>query len=126
MHLEVFMSEKTVYVIDDQIGIRILLTEVIESEGFEAKVFETGMDALKDCAIDQPELIFVDYHMPVMNGSKFVNQLNEKLMKKIPVVMMSGYSVEDFKGNLKANNIKEILLKPFDITDVINFLHKYI
>jgi two-component system, response regulator, stage 0 sporulation protein F len=120
------MSKKQVFIIDDQVGIRLLLKEIVESVGYSAKAFESGVTALKESEKNKPHLLFVDYNMPVMNGTEFVRQLIEQQNIEIPVVLMSGFSKEEINKHDNIPLIKELLIKPFDVEHIIQILHKYL
>ncbi|MBB6453924.1 two-component system response regulator (stage 0 sporulation protein F) [Salirhabdus euzebyi] len=120
------MEQKTVFIVDDQIGIRLLLKEVIESQGFKVRDFETCMEALKVCEKEKPSLYFVDYKMPLMDGLEFATKLEKELAIEAPVILMSGLSVEEMEGKSETKNIKHILAKPFDITDIHKLLSTYL
>ncbi len=81
--------EKTVLVVDDQIGIRMLLEEVISHEGYRVEQAMNGQEALDKIKQDSPDLIMLDYKLPIIDGEALVQLLEEDGFA-IPTVVMSG------------------------------------
>ncbi|MCP8617411.1 response regulator [Salirhabdus salicampi] len=119
------MEKRKIYVVDDQFGIRLLLKEIIEMEGHEVYDFETGGDALQQMESQQPDLLFIDYRLPLMNGIELVEKMTLKGISA-PIVMMSGLSEQDIEGKSKFTNIKHVLLKPFNIEEVKRILQLHL
>jgi two-component system, response regulator, stage 0 sporulation protein F len=115
----------TVYVLDDEAGIRLLLKEIIELEGFVVKEFDSPLELLENPMEDVPKLIFVDFNLPLMNGMEFVKRLNQQVTAKIPIVMISGYTEDELKDQINWDFIDRILVKPFNVVDVLEILKVY-
>jgi CheY-like chemotaxis protein len=117
--------------VDDDEDTRHTLALVLESEGFETVHAKNGrvaldyLQALSDELL--PDLILLDYMMPVMNGVEFCQKkaTNERLAS-IPVVMMTA------SGNLikLMDRVDEeaegYLTKPMDINSIINTIEHVI
>lgn len=70
---------KTVLVVDDQIGIRLLLEEVIQQEGYNVELALNGKEALDKILDNKPDLIMLDYKLPIIDGPTLVKKLeNDK------------------------------------------------
>nr|WP_318539521.1 response regulator [Terribacillus saccharophilus] len=59
---------KHVLIVDDQPGIRILLEEVIREEGHTVISVGTGAKALDQIKRQKPDLLLIDYKLPVLDG----------------------------------------------------------
>ncbi|MBO8156606.1 MAG: response regulator [Bacillaceae bacterium] len=116
--------KKTVYIVDDQVGIQLLLKEIINNEGYHTVTFETANLALDHISAEKPDLLFVDYKLPLMTGVEMVHKLDE-LGVDSPVIMMTGLSEDEVKKNVHTDQVKEVLLKPFNIEEVKKILKKY-
>lgn len=85
---------KKILTVDDDEDIRSSINERLEFEGFEtvwAKNGRVALDYLNATSdSDLPDLIFLDYMMPIMNGREFCSEKNKiKRLMHIPVVMMT-------------------------------------
>ncbi|GEL77276.1 response regulator [Tenuibacillus multivorans] len=111
------MNKGEIYVVDDEAGIRLLLSEIIGQEGFELKTFERPDIALNEALDNPPKLIFLDYLMESIRGDQFIKQLKEAHVD-VPVVLMSGMASQELKETLNELDICHILEKPFSVSDV--------
>ncbi|MGP4038913.1 response regulator [Gracilibacillus sp. D59] len=109
--------DKTVLVVDDQIGIRLLLEEVIQQEGYKVELAVNGKEALDKVTTNKPDLIMLDYKLPIIDGPTLVKKLEEDNIV-IPTIMMSGLpeKAEDDVQNLKS--VKKTIGKPFQLNDI--------
>ncbi|WP_053218121.1 response regulator [Virgibacillus senegalensis] len=108
--------KKTVMIVDDQPGIRLLLEEILKMEGYDIKTAENGKEALDKIIDDPPDLLLLDYKLPIMDASALLHQLEDKGIK-VPAILMSGLA-EQIEGKKKEfTMVEEIFAKPFNIDD---------
>jgi CheY-like chemotaxis protein len=117
---------KTIYLIEDNEPIRVSITELLESEGYEVLSAENGQAALDFLcfAPTLPDLILLDLMMPVMDGFQFraEQRMNEKIAK-IPVILMSAdVHVQQKNEKLQA---ADYIKKPVDIDHLLKVVEKY-
>lgn len=80
-----------VLIIDDDDDVRELLSLVLRKCGYSVETAADGQEALERLASVQPDLIFLDLQMPVMNGAEFrQRQRQDRELIKIPTVVMTG------------------------------------
>ena len=104
----------TIMVIDDQPGIRRLLAEVLQEDGYNVAIAANGYDALHKVKEITPQLILMDMKMPGMDGLETFREL-KKAGKAERVIMMTAYGeLELVKEALNLDAYKYIT-KPFDI-----------
>jgi len=79
-------------VIDDEQGIRNLLRDVLECEGYDVVDAQNGVSGLEIIRSSVPDLIVCDINMPVMNGDEVFQTLrdNEPELALIPFIFLSG------------------------------------
>lgn len=119
----VFFMSKTVLVVDDQSGIRLLLEEIIKNEGHHVKSCEHGSAAIACVKKIKPELIIMDYRLPLMDGCQVVEQLeNEGIV--IPTILMSGLVDEVKEKSKDLKSVKSYFSKPFNIHIVKDEINK--
>lgn len=109
--------DKCVLIIDDQIGIRILLEEIIKSEGYRVCSFESAEKALDSIDRKKPSLIITDFWLPIMNGAELIGHLEGEDIY-IPTIVMSGLPEEAKEKTTHLKSIHHILAKPFNVTQV--------
>lgn len=108
---------KSVLIVDDQPGIRLLLEELLQKEGYAVSSAANGQQALKKIKNKQPDCVLLDMKMAGMNGIEVLKEII-KNWPNIPVFMMTGHSeLELMKEVLEIGALK-YFTKPFDIFEV--------
>lgn len=115
---------KTVLVVDDESGILESLEEVLGDEGFSVTIARNGKDALAKVASQRPDLVLLDYMMPVMDGRETLRALrNEPATRDLPVIMMSALP----RKSLPADCVPDAFLrKPFEIDALLRELSRLV
>lgn len=101
-------------IVDDQLGIRLLLEEIIKSEGYESATAENGKQALDMIKEKVPDLLLLDYKLPIMDGPEVLKNLEQQGLE-IPAIIMSGLAEEAIAEKRNFAMVKEIFAKPFNI-----------
>jgi CheY-like chemotaxis protein len=102
-----------VLVVDDEFGLREALADVLTDAGHHVATARNGKEALKAIATDQPDLVVMDYMMPVMDGITAVTELRkDKALAQLPVILMSAVSLRKLPASLR---VAAVLQKPFDL-----------
>ena len=83
------MSE--ILVVDDEPGIRELMREILEEEGFEVRMAEHGAAARAALDAKVPDLVLLDIWMPDVDGVTLLKEWKTQGRLTMPVVMMSGH-----------------------------------
>jgi CheY-like chemotaxis protein len=104
---------KTLLVVDDEAGITEALNDLLSEEGFHVLVAPNGRVALERVAEKRPDLILLDYMMPVMDGREVLLALQgDAATREIPVLMMSAVPRASLPPDCKPT---AFLRKPFTI-----------
>ena len=85
----------TILVIDDELGIRALLTEILSDEGYTVEVAENAAQARMARARLQPNLVLLDIWMPDVDGVTLLKEWGATGLLNMPVIMMSGHGTID-------------------------------
>ncbi|NWG87855.1 MAG: sigma-54-dependent Fis family transcriptional regulator [Hydrogenophilaceae bacterium] len=83
------MSE--ILVVDDEAGIRELMREILEDEGYEVRLAENGQAARAERLAKEPSLVLLDIWMPDVDGITLLKEWSADGLLTMPVVMMSGH-----------------------------------
>ena len=110
------MMTKTVLIVDDQLGIRLLLEEIVKNEGYSVISCENGKEALTLIENTPPDLIIIDFRLPILDGCTVISRL-EEANTYIPTIMMSGLAEEVKQRTEHFTSVKEVFSKPFNIVD---------
>ena len=103
-------------VIDDSQGVRMLLRDILVPLGFaveEAAEGREGLDRLR--ALDDVQLVLVDWDMPVMDGHRFVSAVRaDPAYSRQRLVMVTGQTSIECVRKALAAGVDEYVMKPFD------------
>jgi CheY-like chemotaxis protein len=102
---------KTLLVVDDEVGITDALNDLLSEEGFAVLIARNGKDGLKRIVEKRPDLILLDYMMPVMDGRELLLTLQgDPAYRDIPVILMSAMPQSSIPTDCKP---AAFLRKPF-------------
>jgi two-component system, NtrC family, nitrogen regulation response regulator NtrX len=80
-----------ILVVDDEVGIRELLSEILEDEGHQVALAESAGDARRIRERARPDLVLLDIWMPDTDGITLLKEWAASGQLTMPVVMMSGH-----------------------------------
>ena len=81
-----------ILLIEDEPGLVLTLTDLLEAEGYEVRTANNGVKGLEIAAEFQPDMIFLDVKMPQMDGFQFLQRMDvNPALSRIPVCMVSGF-----------------------------------
>jgi DNA-binding response OmpR family regulator len=105
-----------ILVIDDEQDILTIVKASLEiQEGFIVKCVTSGKAALQEAPKFQPDLILLDYLMPIMNGAATFRALQEiPSLTQTPVVLLTAFSDPEKTEEFLKLGIIEVIVKPFD------------
>lgn len=82
-----------ILVVDDIIDNSFLLQTVLEGEGFQVEVADSGRAALDKIEVAPPDLVLLDVMMPGMNGFEVTRRIRQNpSLPFIPILLITGYS----------------------------------
>jgi CheY-like chemotaxis protein len=84
------MNEKTILVIDDDLGFRLMMQKLLESAGYQVINGEEGQSGLEAAWDHKPDLIISDMDMPINNGYKTIEMFRDDPDVKAPIIIVSG------------------------------------
>lgn len=117
-------TDKIILLVDDEIMLRDLLAELLESNSYFVITVSTSPDAIKVLTEEiKVDLIIIDYNMPGMTGLECIAKVRE-LNFKMPVILSTGsFNIED-KGNIEDLGISSILSKPYEFETMLSTIEE--
>ncbi|MCM3764057.1 MULTISPECIES: response regulator [Bacillaceae] len=120
------MKEKEkILIVDDQFGIRILLNEVFQKEGYKTFQAANGVQALEIVKNHAPDLVLLDMKIPGMDGIEILKRM-KVIDPDIRVIIMTAYGELDMIQEAKDLGAITHFAKPFDIDDIRAAVRKHI
>lgn len=116
------MNEK-ILIVDDQFGIRILLNEVLQKEGYQTFQAANGIQALEIVDNHSPDLVLLDMKIPGMDGIEILKRL-KAINADIQVIIMTAYGELDMIQESKDLGAITHFAKPFDIDEIRDAVRK--
>lgn len=99
-------KKKTVLVVDDDLNMRIFITTLLETSGYEALVAKNGKEGVRKLQETYPSLIILDLMMPGEGGILMYQKLKaDERRENIPVIVLSGVERKTFYHSLKTLSI---------------------
>ena len=118
------MKEK-ILIVDDQFGIRILLNEVFQKEGYQTFQAANGIQALDILKNQDPDLVLLDMKIPGMDGIEILKRM-KVIEPDIRVIIMTAYGELDMIQEAKNLGAITHFAKPFDIDDIRAAVRKHL
>jgi len=107
-----------IMIVDDEPGVRALLTDTLRIAGFETIEATDGMNALTLLRTNKPALLVIDINMPLMDGFELVERLRSS-NDLTPVLMLTAREEKsDITRGLKIG-ADDYVVKPFGIEELI-------
>ena len=114
-----------VVIVDDNEDIVSAFSDILEIGGFNVVgVGYNGKEAVSLYTKYQPDFIFLDVMMPIMNGIQALKEIKEK-NPKAKVIMVTADNETDVIQELERLNATAIIIKPFKIELVFETIKKY-
>ena len=105
----------TCLVVDDSKVIRKVARHILETLDFAVDEAGDGQEALERCLADMPDVVLLDWNMPVMSGLEFLHALGKAAPPRRPKVVFC--TTENGTGHIRAAidaGADEYVMKPFD------------
>lgn len=84
-----------ILVVDDELGIRALLSEILSDEGHTIELAENAAQARASRERERPDLVLLDIWMPDVDGVTLLKEWGASGLLTMPVIMMSGHGTID-------------------------------
>jgi DNA-binding NtrC family response regulator len=109
----------TILVVDDELGIRDLLSEILNDEGHTVEVAENAAQARAVRALLRPDLVLLDIWMPDTDGVSLLKEWASSGLLSMPVIMMSGHATIDTAVEATRIGATAFLEKPITLAKLL-------
>ena len=113
----------TVFIVDDDRGMRQSIQDLVESVGLRAESFATGGEFLKRKPTNDPSCLVLDVRLPQISGLDFQRQLAETGMQ-IPIIFVTAHGDVPMSVRALKSGAVEFLTKPFRDQDLLDAIQQ--
>jgi FixJ family two-component response regulator len=113
----------TVFIIDDDRGMRQSMQDLVESVGLRAESFATGEEFLRRKRTNDPSCLVLDVRLPQMSGLDFQRQLVEAGVE-IPIIFVTAHGDVPMSVRALKSGAVEFLTKPFRDQDLLDAIQQ--
>ena len=118
-------TEHHLLLVDDEPSILVLLQELFSQQGYRVTSCASATEALKLFNADdtQFDLVITDHTMPTMTGTELAAEILQRA-PDIPVILCTGYMLNNEPDTWLPANIRERLLKPVPTGELFAAVHR--
>jgi two-component system response regulator AtoC len=116
-----------ILIADDDAGIRQLLRDFLEDEGYDVTEAETSAEVLSAVSSDgnAPALVLMDVRMPDKSGIDVLRDLSETYGNQLPFIIMTAYGSSSIAIDAMQLGAYDYITKPFDLDEVLLTIRRY-
>ncbi len=118
------VNVREILVVDDEVGIRELLSEILQDEGYRVAVAENAQEARAYRARSQPSLVLLDIWMPDTDGVTLLREWGSSGLLTMPVVMMSGHGTIETAVEATRIGAFDFLEKPIGLAKLLGTISR--
>jgi signal transduction histidine kinase/ActR/RegA family two-component response regulator len=107
-----------ILVVDDEDYVRELLRDILESEGYEVVLADSGREALKLFDADCFDAVFTDVGLPGMSGWELARAIRER-NKRLPLAVITGWGEAVGSNEQKEAQVDWVVAKPFTVARIL-------
>ena len=108
-----------ILIVDDEIGVRELLSEVLQDEGYAVSLAENAAQARDLHSTKEHDLVLLDIWMPDMDGVSLLKEWAAQQRLTVPVIMMSGHATIETAVEATRIGAIDFLEKPIALTKLL-------
>jgi FixJ family two-component response regulator len=116
-------SLPTVFIVDDDRGVRQAVQDLVESVGLRAESFATGLEFLNRKPTSDPSCLVLDVRLPQMSGLDFQQKLTDAGVR-IPIIFITAHGDIPMSVRALKSGAVEFLTKPFRDQDLLDAIQQ--
>jgi len=116
-----------ILIIDDEPELVKAVEVRLKASGYDVEVAYDGKAGIDKAKRVKPDLILLDFVMPMMDGYEVARELMADLeIKQIPIIVLTASQQRDLKTKFRELGINAFILKPFETSDLLEMVNKYL
>ncbi|GAA0387295.1 response regulator FixJ [Brevundimonas terrae] len=104
----------SVFIIDDDAGMRDSLVALLRSQGIRCRAFAGGADFFRSMPQDETACVVTDLRMPEVDGAELVRRINEERGAAWPILVITAHADVSVAVSLMKQGVVDFIEKPFD------------
>jgi len=113
------MNKIRILLIDDSQQIRdFVIDYVLRPQGFDIDVATNGAEGLRKAIANPPDLVLLDFEMPIMTGPEVLQELRNR-GSKVPAILMTSHGSEQLAIDVFRLGVSDYIIKPFEIEEML-------
>ncbi|HUI69418.1 MAG TPA: ATP-binding protein [Spirochaetia bacterium] len=117
------LGGRTVLVVDDSPANSALMQRILSALGCRVLLAGSGEEALAVAGHSTCDAVFMDIHLPGMNGTEAMHRMREAGVRS-PVVALTAYAMKGDRERFLADGFDDYIAKPIRIAEIVSFLEK--
>ena len=118
-----FVRDARLLVVDDEPGIRDLLSMELTALGYAVETARDGVEALEALTLQNFQLVICDMQMPNVGGLDVLNAIQEKY-SDTEIILMTGYGTVETAVEAMKKGAYDFIQKPFDLNELMALVEK--
>ncbi len=110
-------TAERILIVDDELNVRHLLSEVVRKEGHEPFQAENGLEGIEKCRLIRPAVVLMDLRMPVMEGMEAFAIIHEE-MPEVQVVLLTAFGNVGIAMEAMKRGAFDYMVKPANVAEV--------
>jgi DNA-binding NtrC family response regulator len=111
------MASERILIVDDEEGMRRLLSRVLTREGYDTSTVSSGAEALRLVANERFDLVVTDIKMPEMDGLQLLEELKE-YEPSLPIIVITAYGTIENAVQALRSGAYDYIAKPFENDEI--------
>ena len=121
------MHGKTILIVDDELSILVPLQFLMEKEGYQPKIAQSGKEAIEKIELHQPALILLDIMLPDLDGYEIYHMIRQRReWDAIRIIFLTAKNRETDMAKGLAMGADAYITKPFSNSDLLEQIKQLI
>lgn len=121
------MSKGRILVVEDNLDNMTLITDVLQSLGYEAILARDGEEGVKMAGTEKPDLVLMDLSLPKMDGWTATRLIKaDENLAKIPVIALTAHAMVGDRDRALQAGCDDYLTKPLNLRELAQKLSEHI
>jgi two-component system, OmpR family, response regulator VanR len=111
-------KKKLIVIVEDIGALGVVLKSRLNDDGYETKIFESGVAALEFMNKNRFDILITDINMPELNGIQLIRKVRESIDMDVPIILISGIDDDAFTSYIFEVGATDFVLRPVKISEL--------